>query len=429
MFTLTQLDEKLAGRLGEYEEMACTTNGAADGSTLISTDLLRYPSETFTRFTVEITSGAQITELRVIQSFTVVAGVATITPYNAFGGQILNAVTFRVHRYRPEDKLAAINEALPELTAIPNIISEDLVAGELLRNRRMLWWESPGEPAGTPAVSAVPYDWERVAGIVAQETTIVYDGPNSLKLTGTGTAGTVRQRIELERELRGVTVTLEGYVYGTADAATGLRLTQGDSVATAALTASTAWTKLTTTLTLSNDAEPRALYVTLLNTTANIAYFGGLSLKVPSTDLVFWLPYSTIFNTLHDVQVGPDSTLSKTQVANYSSYRMPSHYDRSYAFYPPPGRSLPNGRHVRMIGLGKRPTLTLADDEVDLDDDGASLLVVRATIRLMHKVKGTQFLSDAKHWQGIEADAGKDLVTLEDKVRRARPSMRYPAWR
>ena len=419
--TLDELEVLESKAIGDHYDMTCSADGAADGSTLISSSLLRYPSQSFRGFTVEITSGARDGDKRVCKTNEISDSTATLTPYNAFGGQIVDAVTFRLHRIPPEEKLQAIDEVLRGLgRVVPLILTEDIISGELLRNGHFEFWRTP----------AIPFDWEIIAGTVARESTIVYQGQYALSLTGTGTAGSLRMRIPLEYELAGVTVELSGWAYGTANAAVLIKIEQGSDSDSDPLAVTDTWTELEAELELDNNEVNQPIYVTIQNTTAGAIKFDALSLRVPSTNTIYVLPLSQAYKNVRQILQGPSAgtTQSYADYFGSRSVRMPDVVGPDYLFYTK-GRYLANGYYHRLIGVGQWPTLADGTDEVELTENEAQYVACRAAVRAIHRAKAIEIMSDPDFWNRVEADLARDIQTLERSVRKTAPPIKINPWR
>lgn len=433
-FTLRELEERLSQRIGDYFAGTTTTIGNAGGTTLISTDLLLQPGQSWIPFICElVASGLQ----RVIADYTVAAAVATLTVANTFGAQVASGLAFRIHKLPVAEKYRAINAVLRGLAnIIPVEIQEILVSGECLRNPHMEFWRS----------ESAPFDWETVAGTVARERSNVYDGQNSLKLTGTGTAGSLRQYIPLERELAGVTLTLEGYVYGTAGANVLIKIAQGATSDSEALGASNAWTKLSASITLTGGASSihRRPVVTLQNTTAAATYFDALRLSIPTSNQCYWLPYSDIYHHLARVEIGPRWDVAQTLADSFDLHEMPDYYANGYAWFPGAGGHrypypelinqgaqgiLPSPYWMRLTGVGHWPTVSAATDSIELSEEQAEYVVLKAAMRLCVQGMGGQYMSDPDYWKNLQTEVAAEVARLEPDVRKARPGIKIKYWR
>ena len=418
-YTRTQLSQLLSERIGDRTS-GTATGGAAGGATLTTTDLLRQPGARYAGQFCEITSGTYSGNVRLINTAVVSSGVLTITPYNAFGGAIVNAVTFLVHRFDPAWKEQAINEALRELAGLlPVPVAEEIISGECLRNGCMEFWRD----------SSTPYDWSVVTGTATKDTTTVYTGKASL-LTSASIATHIRQPVYLARELYNVTINFTAYAYmGTVNGSTQIRLTQGNTSTTStALAASGAWTQLSTTLKVTDTMDP--IYVSLLHTSVTqAAYWDEVRLLVPSTakSSINWVPLSEYYIQLRQLQMGyQQGVTTKSVVAGFVNHAMPTRYERGYGWWNWNTTRVNVPYWFRLLGTGRYPNLTAATDEVDVNQEEARLLVALAGIRLMEKAKGYQHLANTKYLDDKKGELAKEVEVVLHTLHREVPTLSLP---
>lgn len=421
-FTLTSLEERLSKRIGDHFAGTTDANGAATGLTLISDDLLRRPANEFVPWHTEISSGGADGEVRVNRQFTRDAANSdepTITAEWAFTTQILSGVTFRIHRFRPDLKLEAIDEALRMLiNVVPVIITEDFLAGQLLRNGNFELWRN----------ASTLFDWAKT-GTLARQTTTVYQGQRSAGLTGG--SGQLSQRIPWIPELEGVTLTLKVWVNHTG--ATGSEVVARISVGSAdndnpVDPTQNTWTLLTATAAITDPSLP--IVAKLLNSGTDIAYFDLSDLRPPDDNNYFWVPKSEGFQNIHDLLKGPLEDNDKTNVEGFRVHPMPESYDQNYGYWRNAGglpyRSgvLSQPYHMRAIGVGRYPLLAAGTDTVELSEEEADYLTVEAGLRLLGKTMGAENISDREHWEEMRTDLQRDRAEMAPKVRKSTGGMR-----
>lgn len=407
-FTRDQLEVRLSRRIGDYFLGALSANGAADGTTIISEDLLLRPGNSWVPYYAEITSGDSDDEVRQTQEYAVSGTTATLTLVNAFTNQILSAVTFRLHRLEPTWKAEGLDEALRALTSVvPVLLSEQIISGQMLRNGHFEYWRD----------ATTPFDWVVDSGDVTRQETTVYQRLRSL---GLDTAGQISQRIPLEPELEGVAITLTVRVYHTG--ATGSEVVARISVGSAdndnaVDPTQNVWSELTVTVTITDPHLP--IIAKLLNTGTDVAYFDLALLTPPDTETVTWLPRSEMYRQFQNVERGPKEDSGKSTVDYFRNYPMPDYYQAGYGRYHR-NRALILPYHMRISGEGRYPLLAAGTDTVELSEEQADYLVLEAAIRALHKAKGAEHLSDVDHWNAVEQD-----VTLERNE--MRPNVRLSA--
>jgi hypothetical protein len=430
-YTLEDLAEEVSEQLGDNNKFTTSAAGLADGTTLISTDLVRRPGQGWIPSLVEITSGSADEEIRPSQDFSVSGTTATLTLFNAFGSQIANSVTFRIHFIDPIWKRQGVIEALRVVSAMfPLHFSEDVLAGELLRNHDFEWWRTPSRL----------YDWEYIGGTLARSTT-AYQGRYSASLTGG--SGEVRLRIDLPVELNGVALTFTCWARSAAAGAGQIiRLSQGSTDGdSSALSASDTWTELTATLTPSDAVQP--IFARLINTTQTAVLYDRGSLAVASGNSVSWLPISEVLMHLGEVQLGPDASQSPNQTQHFSPHPLPAYLDRArgYGWYDrlfateagwggaqSSSIYLPRNRHMRIIGHARWPVLSALSDTVDLTEEQKQYIGVVGGLYALTKMIGSDHLSGSERWERQAQILEQRRVVLERRARESAPAIAQQIW-
>ncbi len=407
-YTRAQLQTLLSQRLGD-SATGTATGGAAAGATLTTTDLIQMPGAKYSSQYCEITSGTYNGNVRRINTATVSSGILTLTPYNAFGGAIVNAVTFNMHRFDPAWKQEAINEILRELhSLLPIPVIEDLISGECLRNGSMEFWRD----------SATPYDWT-ASGVVAR-VAVKYDGLWSLQMAANA-AATVTQPIYLTKELYGVGIILTAYVYQAvaADSGTFLRLQQGNTVTDGTgLAVTGAFTQLSVSLTVADAMDP--LYATLVQgNTANATYWDQVRLLVPSTakSSVNWLPYSDYYSELRQVQQGYQQGVTKSVVGGHQVFPMPEFISYGLLRWPYNQRmNVPIW--MRLFGDGRYPNLTASTDTVDVNQEEARLVAALAGMKVLDKAEGYEHPVGKEYIESKRKGLSIEIAELRKTIHR-----------
>jgi len=505
--TALQIRNLASQKLGDFVT-GTATGGGAGGATITTTDLLREPGASYAQRYAEITEAdgaAPENEVRLVNTSTVSSGTLTLTPYNAYSAIVQSGDSFAIHFFDPAWKLEAINEVLRELRGvIPVEVIEYMPAGECLKNRSFEWWRD----------SSTPYDWAAVAGTVAKNTdsAYLYEGTANLKLTGTGSVGSMKQQVKLEKHLEGVRLTLKAYIYGTANAGVYLSLSQGSTTITASksgttvtktagkaftasdvgmtivwgapasttdtitaytsatvvevsasatiasqsatvgrspvLATSNAWTLLTATMDISDRYQP--IFAHVVNTSNAAVYFDACRLYVPITNGVFWLPYSDYYEQLSMVEVGPRSDVTGTLTEEFAYYRMPESYRDGFAWYRATwgrdytyglessypqlinqgiGGTLPNPYWMRLTGEGRFPTVTALADTIELTEEQAQYVAVKAAIKTLQRAQGYMHLADPDYIRGLIVLLQPQEAVLAQQVRKQGQPIHSAGWR
>ena len=178
--TLAAMRQGFMESLGLWRNGTTTSDGAAGGTNFPdATRLVGYAPDYFNTWWALITSGTYATQARRISDFVQSSG--TVTVLSAFGGQIVNGVTFELVKYDPSLLITwALNKALQQLrgTLYKSILNEDLITGNALPNGGFQDWAAASVPDLMALVGA--------GASAAKETTIRRYGASSLKLTRAG---------------------------------------------------------------------------------------------------------------------------------------------------------------------------------------------------------------------------------------------------
>jgi hypothetical protein len=252
--------------------------------------------------------------------------------------------------------------------------------------------------------SFVPYDWELVSGALAKETTTKYQGASALKLVGASSS--VRQRIPLEWETSGLTLSLTGWINGKIANAPKLRITFGSTDSdSSTVAADDTWEELTVTAAISDSTQP--IYVSLINDHATQgAFFDALHLVIQDRASVYVIPVSKAFRSLDQLwHRGPISTEFMASEVDWAMWpfedtlRIPETRFAQYARWP---YRIAIDKPMRLVGKGLWDSLTASTDSVDISLEDEPLVLVRAGLRLMDKAMAANYMTDNDHWQEIK---------------------------
>jgi len=95
--------------VSDHFESTATAEGNVGGTTLVDSKLTEYGDRRLIGRTIRITSGAHENETRVITNNVAASGTVTFTP--ALPSAVASGVTYEIHRYAPDKKFRALDEA------------------------------------------------------------------------------------------------------------------------------------------------------------------------------------------------------------------------------------------------------------------------------------------------------------------------------
>ena len=419
--TVATMEQELSKLVGDYITLACSSNGAADGSTLLSSseDISSRPAQSWQRYTVEITSGTADGQVRPVSSVSHSAGVATFTVSPVFSAQIVSAVTARLHRFPRLWKVAALSDALGEIVdVLPRVVIEEFLSGELARNVNFEQWRGN-----------TPYDWELIGSpTVTKETTTIYQGKASCKIAAVASDKSVRQLIVPARDIRSETISFEAYVKGAATNGPYVAITTGGATTNGTAVTSTDWTKVTVTAAISDPAQP--VYIEIHKGSSNTdTYFDAAHCKVNVQTSTSVIPISEAITDLRSVEWrrGIDQAASTLQseldytLRPYSYFPMPQEIHGGYGHYR---ATMTRDDFMRVIGLGVWPTVTADSDTVDISLDQVPLIAGRAAVKLLEHVLADGSYGDSAELQGTMGRIRGDQMTKERLLRVKAPTKR-----
>ena len=212
---------ELSKQIGDYWSSTATSNGEANGTTIVDTSLKAKANDwvetgdTFDR----ITSGTYANEERQVSSLDNTTGTLTVL---AHGGQIASGVTYEVHRlFTASNKKEAL--VLAARNCFPNIFQEvwdeSLVSGNWLKDGSFEQWTAANNLT----------DWVETSLTATQTTTAIYLRHSLTSCKLDTAAGTLTQSISNFKDLqylrgKNVTFTCQGW----CDTASCLRLSIND---------------------------------------------------------------------------------------------------------------------------------------------------------------------------------------------------------
>ncbi len=382
MATVTRLGLRtnLSKSIGDYESLTTTSGGSA--TTLIDTGLANLENGTDDDFCkgwyALITSGDANGERKRIQSY--VDSTNTVTFESAFSATIATAVTYELHRYDPDDKHAAIDEATELLFPIlyKHIRDETVVVDDLLSNSDFETFSggfTGWTEVGSPTVTA--------------ETTRVLHGTNAAKVVAGGSTGQLTQTPSVNQPtMEGKTVTSKFWVWTTDVTSARIRIdwdggttfTNGDYH-----TGADQWELLTA----SGVVPEGATQVKII-------------LEAAANKTVYWDVGFAVLDPLGKVSVPADIIIGPHYVSEQIAENNPNSDYRRLLAAPL------QGRRLRIEGMGLLSLTTSDTDTVELTTPRARLLTSKALEvlnRMLKQKSATQnrarFAQDELSWRDI----------------------------
>lgn len=400
--------------VGEQETFTTSAAGDSGGADLISSDLLKFSGGSFLNWFIEILDGARDGDIRKALKFEISSAtppVATLTPYNPFGGQIANSVTFKVLRADPDWKRSAINQALVLLTnVLPLEIEEFLTTGELLRNPNFEFWNR----------QSLPYDWVDVGTTApAKNTANPYERESAVDMANDSI---IQQRLLIERDLRDLTLSFTGQIWSAA-AGPVLRIySDGGSSDSNAHTGGSSYEELTASRAVADATRP--VYVELRGGGAVVSQFDALSLRTSDNEPTYLIPISDAFRSVRQMATRPPlfgTNLVQTADAAmqpFDNWVRPAQ-TRYGGFYRYRYRFSQN-TPLRIIGARVHDSLSADTDTIDIEEHEKWVVAVKAAIILVSRLLRSEFAGDKRHWATVEEKLKEDEVTFRASLHGSR---------
>ena len=456
-FTVLQIEQRMSERIADYHALTTTTIGNTGGTYLVATALRERPADGWVPMYAVPSSGAASGEIRSSAKYEpvddAVSDLSVLYVQTPFSAQIASGVTFRMHRFHPTLKLQAIDEALRNprfLRAIPNVVSEDMPSGNLLRNPHFEYWLTTGRLL----------DWEIVAGTPARESTTVFEGRYGVSLP---LSASIRQRIRLAHEIDQDTLILTVRASGSGNTSR-IQLTSDGTTTTVDTVLAAGWNTVTVSKAVADPMQPIFAVLTAQATGAVIYDNARLMLPLASTtgatiqEFVDFIPASEFYlNGFSMVELGYFEQASvatnagfgiKERVIDYKNFGLPEYYDRGYGFYKRPtyGGSkgstrlsrnqdwypgIPVGHWLRIVGEGKYPIVSATTDSVELpSDEAADYLAVLAAQRLYQKASFFEMVGETQRWDGNVQKLEAEAAAMErDGIAIPRPRIAHGIFR
>ena len=273
--TRALMRQTLSQYLGDEQGLSLSTSGAGSTTTVVDSLLKNFlggaDDDFFIDYYVIITKSGHTAEgqIRIVSDY--VASSGTLTVQSAFTATTGSSTNYELHRIDPTAKHNALNRALEELFPdfyLP-IRDETLIVDSILANGDF-------ETTGSPVFES----WSAAenSATAAVETTIVFHGTNSLKITSHGSAGVgqVPQTLVVninEVATRTISFRMRGWSATASEAALRLSFDGGSTFTTGTFhTGNSEWKMLSVSATIPSDATSIKVYPSVIVGT-NVAYF------------------------------------------------------------------------------------------------------------------------------------------------------------
>ena len=343
--TRANLRRALSESIGDYQSFASTADGNDAKTSLVSTTLKNYPGGTddgaFEEQFFMGTSGANEGESKRCALYTANASDGpTAILQDAFSNQTSTADTFELHRYDPELKHVAINQALSELFPViyKPIRDETLIVDSILSNGD---FETEGGTTFT--------DWTEVnSPTVTVETSRVFHGTNAAKVVaGSGAVGQLTQTLDVNTpEAAGTTAAFKVRVWTNGSSQARLIIDWGTSTEAGEYhTGDSSWRLLSVEAAVPTDATQ--VQVICEVAASQTAYFDTGWAAIEHVHRMT-VPSSIIRGPMHILQQYDEGMVDGT-------------------YYPLlPGEAPTRGRILRLQGMGllSRPSSESATTEI-----------------------------------------------------------------
>lgn len=387
---LSRLRAMLAYPTGTYISASATGAGAGDGTTVVSTDIVKYDANTLKNRWLLLTSGTYSGQARRISS----VSSSTITVTSAFGGQVASAVTFEVVPWDPAIAHAMLQQAMRTLYSFPTS-----------RGTRGLFLNVPDETLVTDQRIATNHDFETAVAdseitgwtrtnspTLTSITTagLVKHGTRSLRIVAGGSVGRLYQAITLPiKEAVSKTVSFRCWTYATAASTgrIGLSFDNGSNFTYSDYHGgSDEWEDLDVDAAVPADADSVRVYLEVVASgTAHFdlarAWCGKITDYTLPTSIIGG-PYSMLYQVYEDK---PTGTMEE-------------------APYRPYVAGVASGRILRLEGIGRLTVPTTDAGTVEVDENRAELIVAQAAVYLFQNPANTNVSPEerrqlVKDWQ------------------------------
>ena len=420
--SLQTLRQELGLEVNDGYTSSLTGNGAADGTTIIDTDLKNYQTDQFSdgasgdQMTwIKLTSGTYSGQERSFSSYAAATG--TITVKAAFGGQVLSGVTYELHKiWTPTQKNNAIvfacRKAFP--ACYKKVDDTSIVFGNWLRNGHFETW----------TLTTTPDKWAATTATAAQETTdsLVhgYGHTSSCKLSGA--YGYLYTDIALQRdlgELHGESLTFK--VWAWADTASQARLTIYDGATTTNSeyhTGDSKWRELEVTATIA--ANPVDVEVRCNYDAGTACYFDDARLFGGSTKYSYDISDLGLYNNrpLQVLLLGDEYTdaprPSEILLRNWT----PPSTDGRLRF----SSALSQDDVLRIIGMGLITTPT-STTSTEVDEPQVRIIIAEAAAYLCNLKLQMTNLKDAGRWAELKQVWAQEATERRRGYMQTQPSI------
>ncbi|MBC8273525.1 MAG: hypothetical protein H8E40_00935 [Chloroflexi bacterium] len=374
MTTLLTLREKVGKKVAAYNEITTTTAGESDGTTIVSTDLMRFEDDVLAGNWVKITTGSTLETRQIEHNYT---PSGTVKVYKPFTAQIATAMTAEIYDFNPTDLDDCINDAIAD--AYPDICKPirdySLVTNNLIVNGRFADW----------AVTTAPDYWTTSVSTLTQETSEIRFGAYSIKVLNAGYAYLSSDDWPILLSLQDS--TQDFYVWAKTDVASTAKLqiytkTEDGTETTSAGTGDALhsggdeWEELKEEDVSIPDDLAR-IEIRLVVVGAETAYFTNV--YAPGTIYDFVIP-SQLDIVMQAKQCNAYDKPYTSQSTPLDFYQFSKEATRYIRF-----DDASSGKTIELIGYGSYPELSSDTDTIDLSPGQERSIVYGAIANLLRK--------------------------------------------
>ncbi len=405
----------LAKELNDYWDGTTTSDGAADGTTVIDTALKAQANDWVTDYAYDrITSGTYDGEERKVSSLGNTTGTLTVLAHT---GKIVSGVTYEVHRLlSASDKRKALIYAAK--AGFPYIFKqvrdESKTVGNWLKNGDVENWAS----------SSYPDNWRVSAVTAAKNTTAPYytRGSTSCKLS---TAAGYLYQSNTENtdlmDLKGKSITFSAQVWSNTASDTRLAIYDGTTTTYSSYHAGdSAFAELSVTATIAASPSQVSFRVYITNNTTT-AYVDDLRAIGPTRDKIDISDLGLALNYPHQVFQADDTAINEEPWGRLRNYEIGSD---GYVYLSEGSQDY----RLRIIGIGYLDFLvsgvssTAWAATIAIDSPQTEILVAEAAMYLCRQMILPNFSSgESKRWE-----KALDYWDAELALRRGKYGMKTP---
>ena len=406
--TLSEMEILVARKMGIYDSITVTADGAADGLDLYSTGLCAYADNSLFNKWARVTQSTTVVVLQIAENW---RELGQLKFYKPFGAKIVATSTVEIFNYNPEDMDRCINEAIemcfPEL-CMP-VQDKTTPVSNCLRNNSFELWSQ----------SSYPDYWALTAGTVTASTVRHNTGSYGMCLSGTCAVQQSSLTYPDLQDFRGNTLTVYGY--GKSSVALDLYITIRYVVratttnTTVYHTGGGAWELMTNSVAIPSNASSITIIVGQV-TVGSTGYMDDM--YVPSDNIYTLAP--PMVRKVERVEIGDEWT-NPLDTSWYTA-DFEEGWINGMRYIMPVNYNWPDHR-MRVAGRGTFGQFTTLASILNIDTDWKWVIVYGAVYLLLTQVTFAISSNDA-----AQAKAVSDIFFKKYDQLKAKACMVPFAW-